>query len=103
MTGRKVIYHKELSCNNSLSIFFKIPKFTTMRKHVVNKGILSFDKLIRKNVYSFWQRLERSENEIILGIASLIFYGNSLSLHSYECKTPLILTILMPISRKIET
>ena len=72
----------KVAYNNSLRIFFRLPKICSIREQFVKRGILSFDEFIRKDIYSFWQRLQSSSNGIISSLVGS--YLKSKDLYTYD-------------------
>ena len=62
MKNLKVTY------NNSLRRLLRLPSHRSASSMFVNLNIPSFGELLRKLVYNFRNRLEKSDNGIILGI-----------------------------------
>ena len=62
--------HKlKIAYNNSFRILFNLPRICSISSMFVSIGIPSYDEFSRREVHSFWTRLENNENLILKSIA----------------------------------
>ena len=66
---RTQIQKLKIAYNNSLRIFFNLPRMCSISNMFVTIGIPSYAEFSRKEIYSFWKRVEGSENLIVNSLA----------------------------------
>ena len=72
----------KVAYNNCLRIFFGLPRMCSISRMFVEFGIPSFGEFTRRDIFSFWTRIESSHNVIIHSIAGNRF--KMMELFTYE-------------------
>ena len=66
-----------MSYNNSLRRLLHLPKYDSASEMIVCLNIMSFNELLRKNIYNFISRLSLSSNPIMMALNSVDIQNQS--------------------------
>ena len=74
----KTVFNKlRVSYNNSLRRLLHLPKYNSASEMFVCLNIMSFNELLRKNIYNFISRLSLSSNPIMIALNSVDIQNQS--------------------------